>query len=390
MKVKIKYLDCFISDGNYSSKYPKANEFVEYGIPFIRANNMINNTIIDKNMYYITEEKHGVLLKGHLKKGDVLITTRGSLGQVSIVPDKYEDANINAQIVLIRLNPEKMNNRYLLWSLKSQSSLEQINKLQTGTTLKQLPIGKLKNIEIEVPNLQKQIDISNILDKIQDIIDIRKHQIEDLDNIIKSRFVELFGDQFLGEFKFDQVRINDVINNNVERANKSFKNDDKIKYIDISSIDNKSNTVSKYTEYIFKEAPSRAQQKVEKNDIMISTVRPNLNNVAIVLEENNQLVASSGFCILRANNDKINAKYLFAIVNNSKFAEYLSSQTTGANYPAVNGNIIKDYYISLPPLESQNEFANFVEQINKLKFETKKSLEEIEKLQKSLMNKYFR
>ena len=117
MKKTIKELDIYISDGNYSSKYPRSEEFVEEGIPFIRGNNMVDGDITDDEMYYITPEKHSLLLKGHVKAGDVLITTRGNIGQVAIVPDRHEDSNINAQIVLLRTNQETLYNRYLFMGI---------------------------------------------------------------------------------------------------------------------------------------------------------------------------------------------------------------------------------------------------------------------------------
>ena len=99
MTIKLLKDIVYISDGNYSSKYPRNDEFVTKGIPFIRANNLVDNTVVDYDMLFISQEKHKELKKGHLKTNDVLLTTRGNIGRVSIVPDKYNDANINAQIV---------------------------------------------------------------------------------------------------------------------------------------------------------------------------------------------------------------------------------------------------------------------------------------------------
>ena len=91
-----------IADGNYSSKYPSSKEFVSEGIPFIRANNFSNKTIVDDELYFISPDKHAELKKGHLLPRDVLITTRGNIGQVALVPDRHNNSNINAQIVLLR------------------------------------------------------------------------------------------------------------------------------------------------------------------------------------------------------------------------------------------------------------------------------------------------
>ena len=187
MYKSIRELDIFISDGNYSSKYPRSEEFVDEGIPFIRGNNMIDGEIVDEDMYYITEKKHGILLKGHIQPGDVLITTRGNIGQVAIVPERHNDSNINAQIVLLRVNKEELYNRYLLWALQSYKTKEQYLSLQTGTALKQLPVGKLEQVKIKYVDLKLQVQIAEILDKAYQVIKIRKNELMVLDNLIKPR-----------------------------------------------------------------------------------------------------------------------------------------------------------------------------------------------------------
>lgn len=152
----IKESGLTISDGNYSSKYPRSDEFVDNGVPFIRANNMKDGTITDEDMYFITPAKHQILLKGHLKPNDVLITTRGNIGQVAIVPPKHNDSNINAQIVLLRDENGRFIPQFLLWALQTEEVKMQCLKLQTGTALKQLPVGRLEQIVIKEPTLTAQ------------------------------------------------------------------------------------------------------------------------------------------------------------------------------------------------------------------------------------------
>ena len=179
-----------ISDGNYSSKYPRSDEFVERGIPFIRANNMRNGTIFDDDMYYITPEKHSLLLKGHLKANDILVSTRGNIGIIALVPDRHTDSNINAQIVLLRDEVGRFIPHDLLWALQTESAKTQFSRLQTGTALKQLPVGRLEQVVIQEPPLSeqrvfsvfaKQVDKSKVviqqaLDKTQLLFDKLMHQ----------------------------------------------------------------------------------------------------------------------------------------------------------------------------------------------------------------------
>ena len=118
--------------------------------------------------------------------------------------------------------------------------------------------------------------------------------------------------------------------NQIQRAAKCFNKTDIIKYLDISSIDNSKYQISAYTEYTLENAPSRAQQKVEINDIIISLVRPNLKNIARIEIKDYSLVASSGFCVLRST-ELIDNNYLFYFISSQKYTDYLVRVTAGAN-----------------------------------------------------------
>jgi type I restriction enzyme S subunit len=174
---KLKDLDYEISDGNYAAKYPRNNEFVPNGVPFIRANNIKDSKIVWDDMRYITPDKHRFLRKGHLKKQDILITTRGQLGNVAIVEDEFVDANINAQIVRINTIPAS-DPRFILSALQTPQVQNQIKSLATGTTLPQLPIGKLKMLGLPLPPEEEQKSIADQITALD-----RKIRAEDIHRI---------------------------------------------------------------------------------------------------------------------------------------------------------------------------------------------------------------
>ena len=187
--------------------------------------------------------------------------------------------------------------------------------------------------------------------------------------------------------EYPQVPISELVETKVSTAKKDFSPDDTIKYIDISSIDNKKNLMTGYTEYVLAEAPSRAQQHVVKGDILISTVRSNLRKVAITAYEDDNLVASSGFCVLRAK--KCLPSYLLAIACSNEFTDAMAKVVTGANYPAIKDSDVMRYKVSLPPIELQNEFERFTKQVDKSKVVVQKALDEAQVLFDSLMQQYF-
>ena len=170
---KVKSLfDCRfdISDGNYSSKYPKSQDFRPIGVPFIRANNIRALGVTNLDMRFIAPQQHAELLKGHLKKNDVLITTRGDIGQVALVPDEHIGSNINAQIVRLNSSGSGIDHRYFAYYLTSRRVQRKLETLETGSALKQLPVGKLVQLPIAIPPPEEQRAIAEALSDVDALI----------------------------------------------------------------------------------------------------------------------------------------------------------------------------------------------------------------------------
>jgi type I restriction enzyme S subunit len=164
---------------------------------------------------------------------------------------------------------------------------------------------------------------------------------------------------------YPEKTIGEVIDKDIKRVAKVFEATDEIQYLDISSIDNTSKTVTALTPYILKDAPSRAQYVLKAGDIMYSTVRPNLQNIAINECSDSNVVGSTGFCVLRCTG--VRTGYMWGVVTGSDFTNAMVSQASGANYPAVTEKVVHAYTIPIPPAEQQIAFERFVSQSDKSK-----------------------
>lgn len=169
-----------------------------------------------------------------------------------------------------------------------------------------------------------------------------------------------------GNHNYSKLPIRMLVDTTKRSAKKRYDKNEEFEYIDISSIDNTNHEVVSSTTYNLSNAPSRAQQCLKTNDVLVSTVRPNLKNTALFRGNSDHFVASSGFCVLRAK--KCNPTYLLYNVLTDDFTDLMVRLTTGASYPAVRDDDVLDYQIHDAPIDEQNEFASFVEQIDKLKF----------------------
>ncbi len=165
----------------------------------------------------------------------------------------------------------------------------------------------------------------------------------------------------------------------IEIPNESFS------YIDLSSVDKDTKKIDemKVPSLLGIEAPSRARQIIESNDILVSTVRPNLNGVAFLNTDYQYGTASTGYCILRTK-PSLNGKYLFYWVQTKTFVEDMVKKATGANYPAVSDRIIKGSKIPLPPLATQQKIAAILDEADKVRQLNKQLIDKYDALTQSL------
>lgn len=139
------------------------------------------------------------------------------------------------------------------------------------------------------------------------------------------------------------------------------------RYVDISSIDRERKIIGGAAELLGSEAPSRARKVIRSGDVLVSTVRPNLNAVAMVPDDLDGQIASTGFCVLRAKKEAIAPQYLFRFCQTAQFVEGLSTRVRGAHYPAVSDSAIKDMELPLPPLSEQRRIVQILDRADKIR-----------------------
>lgn len=159
--------------------------------------------------------------------------------------------------------------------------METLRGQTIGGVIQYIKMNNLTDISIPLPPLATQRAIADKLDKLQFLIDLKKQAIAKTDELAKSIFLDMFGDPMKNEKGREIVEIRKLIFE-TENVNPLKNPDEEYNYIDISAVDNISKEIVRYKTFHGKEAPSRARQVVYKNDILISTVRPNLNAVAVV------------------------------------------------------------------------------------------------------------
>ena len=326
------------------------------GTPFIKAGNLIE-LINGKAETEVQKVNEQVARNHKLKKypqGTVLFAKSGMSCMKGYVYQLKNPCYVVSHLACII--PKAIKGEYLKYYFEFHKP-NSLVKDEAYPSISLLDIGELS---ISYGSEAEQEEIVRNLDKINRIINKRRLEIQKIDDLVKSQFIEMFGGG-----KFEELPISEFVDIQIESAKKKYNAEDSIRYIDISSIDNKLNLMTGFSEYYFKDAPSRAQQCLKCGDIVISTVRPNLRNIAMNNYQYSNLVASSGFCILRAK--KCNSKFLFCAVLLDDFSRKMTEVTTGANYPAIKDSDVLSYRIPNAPIDAQNKFAQFVQQTDKSK-----------------------
>lgn len=165
--------------------------------------------------------------------------------------------------------------------------------------------------------------------------------------------------------------------------------DDDFTYIDLSSVSQATKRIVSASRVVGAEAPSRARQIIGLGDILVSTVRPNLNGVAPVTKEFDGATASTGFCVLRSKPMQLLSSYLMHWVQSPQFVESMVRQATGASYPAVSDRIVKNSTIPLPPLPEQRRIAAILDKADALRRKRKRAIQLLDSLTQSIFLEMF-
>ena len=278
-----------------------------------------------------------------------------------------------------------------------------MNKLQndicnkaSGCAQPNISPSEISEMNIYVPNNLIQEKIANVLDKAQELIDKRKAQIEALDELVKSRFIEMFGNISINNKKWVIDKLSTVVNN-IENG-KSFvcegfsRNGEYPAILKLSSV-----TYGIYN--------SNENKALTDKSLYIDSVEVKNGDLLFTRKNTPELVGMSAYVyntepnlmmpdlIFRINtNEKINKIYLWKLINHDLFRGKIKSLANGSakSMSNISKQKLMELDIPLPPIELQNQFASFFKQVDKLKFEMQESLKELEDNFNSLMQRAFK
>lgn len=390
----IKLGDLFkITSGGTPSK--KNNEFYDDGsIPWIKTGDL-KVKYINSSSEYITElavEKSSAKL---FPRGTVLIAMYGAtIGATSIL-------NIEAttnQACCAFLPNNKIKAEYLYYFFIANK--EKIVSMGVGGAQPNISATILKEIKIPLSSLEKQISIVNLLDKAQELINKRKEQIEALDELVKSKFIEMFGDPINNPRGWEVKKLKDIstkiLSGNTPKGGSEVYVDSGIMFFRSQNVW-KNKLVLDDIAYIDKDTHNKMlKSSLKHRDILITktgrinTENSSLGRAAMYLGEDDNANINGHVYLIRLKEEILNEFILF-ILTSKEYRGYIRSVCVGGiDKRQLNKEHIEDFPIIFPPIEQQKRFVTYVKQVDKLKFEMEKSLKELEDNFNSLMQKAFK
>ena len=268
----------------------------------------------------------------------------------------------------IAAKPSVLDVRYFFYFMKNVKMEEH----SESTTVPSVRKSKLENIEITVPDMQEQQYIAATLDKLQSIITHRKQQLAKLDELVKARFVEMFGDFKTNSMGWTIAKFTEIasIDGNMTTDFEKYAN---YPHIGIDSIEKDTGILRGYRT-VSEDNVVSGKYVFTPSHIIYSKIRPNLNKVALPDFEG---VCSADAYPILPNPENCNRVFLAYVMRSSYFLDYILQFCNRTNMPKVNRKEVSGFTTPLPPLDLQNQFATFVEQTDKSKVIADQSIQNI-------------
>lgn len=376
MTVKLQDVCEFITDGTHQTPI----YCDEGGYMFLSSKDVTTQQINWDHVKRIPCDLHEKLTTRLCpKRNDILLAKNGTTGVAALVD---RDDIFDVYVSLAVLRPKKdVFPKYLLYVVNSPVAKRQFDAGLKGIGVPNLHLSVIRNTTFNLHGYKEQVDIVNKLDTLQSIITHRKQQLAKLDELVKARFVEMFGDPILNQKGFPVYRMDEVVDfqGGSQPDKKYFEyepTDDNIRLIQIRDY-----KTDKYITYIPK---AMAKRFCTADDIMIGRYGPPIFQILQGIE------GSFNVALMKATPKTGNKEFIRYFLKQDCLLHYLEgmSQRT-AGQDGIQMDKLKAYPFPFPPIELQEEFEQFAKQIDKSKVVVQKALDEAQLLFDSLMQEYF-
>ena len=358
---------------------------------YITIKNIKNNTlVVDDNTDVVDDEAIKLIHKrSQIKKGDILFASIGRIGDMYIIEAEPDGWDINESVFAFTLDTSIVRQKYFYYIFRIKTTLDYLASNSSGSTFKSIKMNQLKKMMFDIPTLEEQDKIIATLDRVCNVIEMRKQELRSLDEFIKARFVEMFGDPVHNPYGWNKPELKEIADLKIGPFGSLIHKEDYVEgghalvnpshIVDGRIIIDSKLTVSedKYEEL--------SAYHLKVGDVVMGR-RGEMGRCAVVEEEG--LLCGTGSLLIRPKG-KVTADYIQNIISYPTFKKTIEDMAVGQTMPNLNVPIVSGFRIITPPIEVQNSYYDFVAQVDKSKVAVQKALDETQLLFDSLMQKYF-
>ena len=352
MKVKLKDI-CDVRDGTHDSPV-----YVADGYPLVTSKNIVDGKLDLSVVSYISQDDYDKINeRSKVDNGDIIMPMIGTIGNPCLVGE-YTDFAIK-NVALIKFPNDEVKNKFVLYFLKSDAFKRYVAYKNKGGTQKFLSLGDIRDIDIPQFSLEEQLKVIMHLERVESIIQLRKLELERLDDLIKARFVELFDGKYPEDTLLNLCNIIDYRGKTPEKVESG------LPFITAKNV--KMHHMSlEPKEYISEETYDKVMVRgfPKEGDVVFTTEAP-LGNVCRIPHFDTKFYI--GQRIVTMQTEQLNPIYLEYALSDDEFVRKYMGKSSGSTVTGIRVRLLEQLTIPVPPRELQNEFAVFVTQVDKSK-----------------------
>lgn len=326
------------------------------GPKFLRITDIVPK-MIDWKTVPACEADEKTIKKYKLKNGDIVVARTGATtGYNKIIKNLSFDAVFASYLIRYEIDQKKASPYYIGHILQSSYWYDYVEAIAGGSAQPGANAKQLGSFEFILPPLPEQKAIASVLSSLDEKIDLLHSQNKTLEAMAETLFRQLFVEECQEDW--EGVTIGDFVEVNRSNIDKNYPHST-IQYLDTGSLTD--GKIEKLQSVSLSEAPSRAKRLVRHNDVLISTVRPDQRHNGIIKNPAENLVVSTGFCVLTCT--KIDPHFIYLLLTDSEMTVFLHSIAEGSTstYPSLKPSDLSSISFQLPPHDKMDKFAKFAQ-----------------------------
>ncbi len=337
---------------------------------YITIKNIKNNSlVIDDNTDVVNDEAIKLIHKrSQIKKGDILFASIGRMGDMYIIEEEPMAWDINESVFAFTLDTSIVRQKYFYYIFRVKSTLDYLESNSSGSTFKSIKMNQLKKMKFEIPALDKQDQIVSVLDKICNVIEMRKQELGSLDDLIKARFVEMFGDAIYNDKGWETDEVEKLCKEiygggTPSKLHPEYYEDGDIPWI--SSKDMKTDVLTDSQIKINQLGVDNSTARMVPINSVIMVIRSGILKHTLPVAINAVPITVNQDLKVFIPNERVLTRFL--AVQFKMHEKNILSGVRTVTADNIEFNSLKQRKLIVPPIELQQEYVSFLEQTDKSK-----------------------